>query len=115
MADVLRVDLPDLKEYLGVDENDAKVAAEHTDQEIVAEVKDMNKQDGEEKQEAAGAEITMLQAHQAIDCLKRYIIKSDIPKDVNEKFMAAAVKVHKHLIMTRIQKSMQKKITDFFK
>ena len=62
LADVLRFDLPDLKEYLGVDENDAKVVAEHTDQEIVAEVKDMNKQDGEEEQEAAGAEITILQA-----------------------------------------------------
>ena len=62
----------------------------------------------------AGAEITMLR-QQAIDCLKRYIIKSDIPKNVNKEFIAATVKVDKHLIMTRIQKHMQKKITNFFK
>ena len=118
LADVLRVDLPDLNDYLDVDEDDVETVAELTDQEIVMEVKDMNEQDGEEEPEATGAEvteITTLQAQQAIDCLKRYIVKSDIPDNVNEEFMAAVSKVDKHLIMTKIQKSTQKKITDFFK
>ena len=77
LADVLRVDLPDLKDYLGIDADDAEVVAKLTDQEIVTEVKDTNKQDSDEEPEAAHAEIievTMLQAQQTIDCLKRYTI-----------------------------------------
>ena len=103
-----------MKNYFGVDEDNAAVIVKLTDQEIVTEVKDMNKQDDEEQTEAAGTEmteITMLQAQQqAIDCLKSYIIKSDGPEDVNEESIAAAVKVNKHLIMTRNQKSTQKKL-----
>ena len=114
---VLRIDLPDLNDYLAIDENDADVVAELTDQEIVAEVTDMSRQDVEEETEEAGAEIieiTMLQAQQAIDCLKKYIIQSGVPKDVSEEFIAAAAKVDKHLSMTRMQKRKQKKITDYF-
>ena len=105
LADVLRVDLPDLKDYLGVDEHDAKVVAELTDQEIITEMKGMNEQDGEEEPKTAGAkinEITMLQAQQVINWLKRYTIKSDIPENVNKEYIMAAVKVDKHLMMTRI-------------
>ena len=116
LADVLQVDLPDLKDYLGIDEDNTEVVAKLTDQEIVTEVKDTNKQDSDEEPEAAQAEIievTMLQAQQAIGCLKRYIIKSDIPEDVNEEFMAVAAKVDKHMIITRIPKSTQKKLRTF--
>ena len=117
LGDVLRIDLPDLNDYLAIDENDADVVAKLTDQEIVAEVTDMSRQDVEEETEEAGAEITeitMLQAQQAIDCLKRYIIQSGVPEDVSEEFIAAAAKVDKHLSMTRMQKRKQKKITDYF-
>ena len=77
LGDVLRIDLPDLNDYLAIDENEADVVAELTDQKIVAEVTDMNRQDVKEETEEAGAEITeitMLQAQQTIDYLKRYII-----------------------------------------
>ena len=77
----------------------------------------MNRQDVEEETEEAGAEITeitMLQAQQAIDCLKRYIIQSGVPEDVSEEFRAAAAKVNKHLSMTRMQKRKQKKIRLFY-
>ena len=43
LGDVLRIDLPDLNDYLAIIENNADVVAELTDQEIVAEVTDMNR------------------------------------------------------------------------
>ena len=74
------MELPDFKNYVEVDKGDIEVVAELVHQEIVLEVKSVNKQDdleieskSEPETEVAG--VSTVQPQQAIDCLKRYIIK----------------------------------------
>ena len=80
LATVLQMELPDFKNYVEVDKGDIEVVVELVHQEIVLEVKSVNKQDDleieskfEPETEVAG--VSTVQTQQAIDCLKRYIIK----------------------------------------
>ena len=114
------MELPDFSNYVEVHEGNTEVVAELTDQEIVSEVKSMNKEDdpqieSKSEPEIEVADISAVQAQRVIDCFKRYIVKNDTSEDLNDEFMTAAGKVDKFLMFTRIHKSIQTKITDYFK
>ena len=86
----------------------------------MSKVKSMIEQDDpeiefESKPETEVADVSTVQAPLAIDCLKRYIMKNNIPEELNDKFMTAAGKVEKFLMFTRLHKSIETKITDNFK
>ena len=113
------MELPDFSNYVGVDEGDIEVVAELADKEIVSEIKSTNEQDdleieSESELETEVADVSAVRARRAINCLKRYIMKNDNFKDISDEFMTAAGKVDKFLMFTRIHKSVQAKITDYF-
>ena len=114
------MDLPDFSNYDEVDEGDTITVAELSDQDFVSEVNSINELDDpkiefESKPETEVADVSTVQVQQAIDCLKQYIVKNDIPEDLNDEFMTAAGKMNKYLMFTKIHKSIQTKITPYFK
>ena len=78
-------------------------------------VKDDPEIKSESEPETEVEEVSTVQAQRATDCLKQYIIKSNISQDLNDDFIAAAEKLEKFLTLTTTQESTQTKITDYFK
>ena len=108
LATVLKRELPDYSNYVVVDEIDTEVVAGLTDQKIVSDVKSMSEQDNpkiesESESETEVADGSMVEVQQVIDW------------DLNDEFMTTAGKVDKFLMFTKIHKSVQRKITDYFK